>query len=131
MSRIAVIRRRLLAYADGVHSHKTGMYDSRKKRRKRRGDEHHSLYKHDEHGKDCNNDIETGDTGRLAISRLIFYRDAMYLQLIPRGRSGYRSMVRIRVEYLDWIAIPAMICAFLPELGPVEIWIRDTEQSEG
>ena len=73
--RIAVIRGRLLAYADGVDCHETGMYNGRKKRRKCSGDEHDSLDKHDEHGEDCNNNIEAGDTERLTISRLDFCRD--------------------------------------------------------
>lgn len=128
---IAVIRCRLLADAEGVQCRKSGVYDGREKRREGGSDVHHSFDKHDEHGENSNNDIEGGNTEPLAISLSYFCRDGMHLQLVPRGRGGYRSVVRIRIEDLDGIAVPAMVCSFLPKASPIQVWIRNTEQSEG
>jgi len=128
---IAVIRRRLLGDTEGVQCRKSGVYDGREDRRERGSDVHHSLDKHNEHGENSKNDIEGSDTKPLVISLSYFCRDGMNLQLIPRGRGGYRSVVRIRVEYLDGIAVPAMVCSFLPKASPIQVWIRNTEQSEG
>lgn len=103
------------------------MYEGRKHRRERGSDEHHGLNKHDEHGKDGDNDIESSDTGAIAISLLNLHRAIMDLQLVPRGRGSYWSMVCIGVEDLDGVTIPAMVCALLPELSPIQIRICDTE----
>lgn len=128
---IAVIRRRLLCDAEGVHYRKSGVDDGREDGWERGSNVHHSLDQHDKHRENSNNDIEGSDTKPLVVSLSYCCRNSVNLQLIPRGRSGYRSVVRIRIENLDGIAVPTMVCSFLPKASPIQVWIRNTEQSKG
>ena len=52
------------------------------------------------------------------------------LPLVPWCGGCDRSVVCIRVQYLDGVAVPTLIRTFLPQLCPVEIWVGDPVQRE-
>lgn len=57
-------------------------------------------------------------------------RGAGSLQCTPRQRRMHRSVVRIRIQYLDRITVPPVVGPFLPQQRAVQIRRRDAEQCQ-
>lgn len=132
MVRVGHVGRGLRVDADGVEGDEGGVDDEGDERVEDVADVHYAFAEQEEEGEDGDDDVEVCDAGVHFISfgTVMSGIERGYIQLAPRQGDADGSVVCVGVNDLVGIAIPAMVGAFLPEFGAVEVWLCNAKESE-
>ena len=91
---------------------------------------HDALDEENEHGEHRDDDIPIGDA-IIVSADMNMFEEEEDSQLIPGRRHFDGSIIGIGIEYLNGIAVPAMIGTFLPQARSIQIRVGNAKESEG